>query len=313
MKRLHRYYAASHPPIAGTTLPKGAVVIHNFNARQPVHQIGQWAYGYAEYEQPLTNAEIEKFGLVYHAPRASYGEGYNIDDIERFTEEDAWKLSEEYMRCKGHSLYFVDFGGRFGYSMLVFRDGAYLHYANDYELHHNGTPRDELRKFYISKAESILFEDDEYAETPKSYLEYKRKKDYLHNHYGMLRPHISMFHVSEHERERPEGILDTIGFGYYADAEFVKRHVELYDELNIAFGRTTHDYNFWFGAFKYEMENHEYVINWQGDYDVLNVFGTIDYAATQRSLSECFEKLCFTEEQKRAYLDARESLLSEQE
>ena len=33
-------------------------------------------------------------------------------------------------------------------------------------------------------------------------------------------------------------------------------------------------------AFKHEMFNHEYSINWQADYDTLSAFGMIDYKST---------------------------------
>lgn len=74
---------------------------------------------------------------------------YTIRDIEALTETQAAAMAIESVTVKGHQVYFVDFGGYFGYSALVFADGHYIKYANDYELHHQGKSRDELREFYL--------------------------------------------------------------------------------------------------------------------------------------------------------------------
>lgn len=37
------------------------------------------------------------------------------------------------------------------------------------------------------------------------------------------------------------------------------------------------DYDFAVSAFEYEMDNHEYAINWQGDWDVVNCFVRCEY------------------------------------
>lgn len=39
----------------------------------------------------------------------------------------------------------------------------------------------------------------------------------------------------------------------------------------------TSDYEFAVSAFQYEASNHEYMINYQGDYDVVSCFGSIEY------------------------------------
>ena len=75
---------------------------------------------------------------------------YTIRDIEALTEEQAAAMAIETASVKGHQVYFVDFGGYFGYSVLVFADGHHIKYANDYELHHKDKSRDELQEFYLS-------------------------------------------------------------------------------------------------------------------------------------------------------------------
>lgn len=55
---------------------------------------------------------------------------YTIRDIEALTEAQAAAKQLEVTEIKGHQIYFVDFGGYFGYSVLVFADGHYIKYAN---------------------------------------------------------------------------------------------------------------------------------------------------------------------------------------
>ena len=61
----------------------------------------------------------------------------NITNIESLTYEEAKALAVETMRIKDHDCIFAELGESFGYSVLVFKYGMYIYYANDYELHHN--------------------------------------------------------------------------------------------------------------------------------------------------------------------------------
>ena len=60
----------------------------------------------------------------------------NITNIEKLTYEEAQKLAVETMRIKDHTCIFTELGESFGYSILVFKNGKQIYYANDYELHH---------------------------------------------------------------------------------------------------------------------------------------------------------------------------------
>ena len=62
---------------------------------------------------------------------------FNIDMISELTIEEAKELMIESMEIKEHKCFFVDFGGYFGYSVLVFKDKKHIHYADDFELHHH--------------------------------------------------------------------------------------------------------------------------------------------------------------------------------
>lgn len=57
-------------------------------------------------------------------------------------------------------------------------------------------------------------------------------------------------------------------------------------------------------AFLYEMNNHEYGINCQANYDVLSCFGTIEWVESDNP-KEYFEQLGFEKENRNAFMRAR--------
>lgn len=127
---------------------------------------------------------------------------YTIRDIEAMTEAQAAAMATEAATIKGHQVYFVDFGGYFGYSVLVFADGHHIKFADDYELHHAGKSRDELREFYLDSLNKKLFTADE-METVTNYQDKQAKEYYIRNYYGLRRDHISMFFCGpDKEREK---------------------------------------------------------------------------------------------------------------
>ena len=120
---------------------------------------------------------------------------WNIKEIENISENVAKYISEESMVIKGHKIYFVDFKGYFGYSVLVFKNHKHIKYANDYELHHKGLNKEELKKLYIEKCKNILFTEAEIKGPLKDYDEYDRKQYSLHNQYGMQKDYISVLNI----------------------------------------------------------------------------------------------------------------------
>ncbi len=241
---------------------------------------------------------------------------WNINEIESITEDEAREMCLEEMRIKDHMIYIVDFEGYFGYSCLVFRNNHHIYYANDYELHHSGKSREQLRERYIQKMNSILFTDSEFSAPLKSYGEYSRKMNYLINYYGLQTDYISAFQIFNKDKEEQEFkervksmTYNPVNCSYMNDSGFVKRHIKLWDELQKAETEALNDYEYQKSAFLYEMYNHEYGINWQADYDVISCFGKIGYH--YEDLNAYFKELQFTEMQKRAYLDARKQYFKE--
>ena len=241
-----------------------------------------------------------------------------IKDIETLLEIDAKAAALEVTEIKGHTIYFVDFGGNFGYSVLVFKDGHHIKYANDYELHHRGKTREELNELYKLSLAHKLYTDEEIAQPLKSYDEYTAKEYYLRNYYGLRRKHISIFCINpskeqqaEFERKTKTMVYDPVALAYYDDPEFVERHVELFAELEERYAATATDYEYQKSAFMYELGNHEYHINsYQGDWDTLSAFGKIEWHGQGIDARvQYYKELKFNDVQIRAFEDARKEFL----
>lgn len=250
------------------------------------------------------------------------GKKITIDEIETLTENDAKAAAEEIAEIKEHTIYFVDFGGYFGYSVLVFKDGQHIRYANDYELHHKGKTREELNALYKRSLAVKLYTDEEIAESLKSYDEYKAKEYFLHNYYGMRREHVSIFCINPSEKQKAEFERKTetmtynpVAFAYYDDAEFVKHHLELFETLVKRYSETATNYEYQKSAFMYELGNHEYHINYQGDWDTLSAFGSIEYHGEGYEARRLYyAELKFNDVQIKAFEDAiREFLIKADE
>lgn len=251
---------------------------------------------------------------------------YSIKEIEALTEAQAASLAEEKEHIKDHVVYFVNFAGAFGYSALVFADIRHIYYANEYELHYPGRLKDEpefereryskeeLKSIYIQKLEQKLFTDDEICAPVRDYDEYTRKAYYVRNYYSQRRDSVSIFGIfvgeegrkKERELERCRATMsfNPVALAYYQDKAFVERNIALMDSLNRARAQKKDDFEYWKGAFEYEMYNHEYTYS-EDDYSVLSVFGSL----TSDNRKDYFKQLGFSDIQKNAYLAARKKVL----
>lgn len=200
---------------------------------------------------------------------------YTIHQIETLTEQETAALADGKITIKGHAVYFVDLGDYFGFSALVFFDGAPIMYANEYGLHYRERTRGELRALYIKRMADKLFSDAEICAPVKSYAEYTQKAEYLVNLYPLRKPYISAFYIGDNAPDTTGMIYDPISFSYFAPEhlDFVKHHQALYAALRASYKAARKDFDFLKGAFLREMENHEYGYNWDGDEEVLIACG----------------------------------------
>lgn len=71
------------------------------------------------------------------------------------------------------------------------------------------------------------------------------------------------------------------------------------------------DFAFAEEAFYHEMAEHEYHINWQGNWDVCNCFGNVKYTEEDNELEQYFDQLGFEEQTRAAFFSARKKFLKD--
>lgn len=245
---------------------------------------------------------------------------YNIKTIEALTEEEAKRLAIESATIKNHNIYFVDFEGAFGYSVLVYKNSHHIHYANDYALHHPNRTKEFLHDYYIESLNHKLFTEEEIVEPLKDYDDYTAKSHYLHNYYHMQKDYISAFRIVTNETEEKAFAKEIenmhynpISFCYMHDKDFIAHQAELYNALQKAKNATADNFEYYVEAFRREMYNHEYCINWDADIDTLSAFGHLRsrFNEPEPTLNDLFDELNFTKTQRNAYLTARQRYFKE--
>lgn len=106
--------------------------------------------------------------------------------------------------------------------------------------------------------------------------------------------------LTENDTDKIYGLKGTGGFYLKKDADLIRAYFNKKDELP----ELMEDYEFAKSAFRYEMDNHEYAINWQGDWDVVSCFGNPKYSDTKDGID--YLKECgYGDTQFRAYVSAR--------
>lgn len=208
----------------------------------------------------------------------------NIKEIESLTLEEVKNNALEYMEIKEHDCFLIDFGGYFGYSILVFKDGKHIYHVNDYELHHHWIVkekgRDALREYYIREMNEKLYTDAEMMEEPSSYDEYEKKSYFLRNYYIMRYEHETIFFIgTDAERENRQKRIEKnypyynpVSFCYVSDPEIIDIQKKYLRVLKNAYKRFQNNPEIFREMVKKELANHEACITC--DYtDALDALG----------------------------------------
>jgi len=219
---------------------------------------------------------------------------FNIDMIRALTVEEARQMTLETMEIKEHECIFVDFGGYFGYSVLVFKNGKHVHYADDFELHHHHivkeSGKETLKQWYIDSLNRKLYTDAELLEDVKTYDEYEKKNYFLRNYYIMRYDYISIFGIGEeaqrkyNEARKIYTIYNPVSFCYVKDEKIVKTQSKILEHLEKAYEELKNNAETFREMVSRELANHEACI-------------TCDYEDTLDALGMSFEDL--TEEKQR--------------
>ena len=238
-----------------------------------------------------------------------------ISEIESLDENQVKEMTKEAIEIKGHTVYLADLGEFFGFSALVFCDGRHIYHANDYALHHSEMKDDlkALRDWYIKTMNGKLFTEDELRTPSDKYSERDAKAHFIHNYYPRRREHQTIYCKPEdaaewYKRDKDNAVFSPIAFAFFKpeDLEFVAHLNELYSEFNDC-NNPLRDYEHAKDAFRFQMFNHEYPINGQGDYDVINCFAPVSYRGDGTEIGQTG----WSDEIKRAYEDARREVMRE--
>ena len=97
----------------------------------------------------------------------------------------------------------------------------------------------------------------------------------------------------------------SIGYGGYMQRKDLPKLKEFTENDKI--NELMKDYDFAYEAIFYEMGNHEYHINWEGDYDVMSCFGNLIWI--DNDPADYFQQLDWEPQTIKAYLDARKAFL----
>lgn len=218
----------------------------------------------------------------------------NITNIEKLTYEEAKELAVETMRIKDHACIFAELGESFGYSILVFKNGRQIHYANDYELHHRWLVKEQgkeaLRDFYIKEMQNKLYTDDELLEDIKSYNEYDKKSYFLRNYWIMRYDYLTAFAIGKKNQEKLEEdkkeypFFNPISFCYVKDKNIIKNQLIYLNHIVEEFDKLKSSNDTFREMIRHELANHEACI-------------TCDYTEALNSLGIEYDEL--TDEQKK--------------
>lgn len=190
-----------------------------------------------------------------------------IKEIESLTYEEAKKLSTGEAVIKDHQVLFADLGQYFGYSVLVFKDGHHICYANDYELHHGHLVKTKgkgaLKEFYIQELNNKLFTDEELLGPVASYDEYQRKDYFLRNYRIMRYDCLSAFFIGDDQEKELDRkrknypYYNPVSFCYMKSPEPVDESVRFSKHLEATFKNLKEDSTIFREMVSRELANHE--------------------------------------------------------
>ena len=215
--------------------------------------------------------------------------------LQEYLNEDFVKeQTTDVIDIKGFTVYFLRIDIYQGLCCLVFKNGRQItqEVALNYKPYDKEIPCDEkLRKMYIKSMKNKLFTEKE-LQTVKDYSDYENKSYFLNNYYCKQVDYLSWFGIEvakgkydmncdSEKLKKKYTINNVVGFCYNlaTDQEFVNHMFELQSGLTKARMKNEESDEYMLQAFEYEMDNHEYAINWQGDWDVCSCFGNCTYGS----------------------------------
>lgn len=187
----------------------------------------------------------------------------NINEIRSMTIEDVKKVSIDHIIIKDHSCFFADLGEYFGYSVLVFRNGKHIYYANDFQLHHAGKDVKDLREFYIESLSRKLFTDSELLNPISTYSEYEAKNYFVRNYWIMQFDYLSIFGIGEEAKKEFDSkiskypYMNRYSFCYVNDENIILRQSKFMKNIEKEYEKLQNSLDTFREMIRKELSNHE--------------------------------------------------------
>lgn len=190
-----------------------------------------------------------------------------ISEIERLTYKEAKENAIEVIKIKEHDCVFINFEGYFGYSVLVFKNGKHIYYANDYQLHHSYTVKerglDGLRDYYIAQMNRKLYTNEELLEEIESYDEYDKKSYFLRNYWIMQYDYLSIFRFGREQEMKFEKAKkyypysNPVSFCYVKDESIVEEQLKYHVHISSQYEKLKNNISTFREMISKELANHE--------------------------------------------------------
>jgi hypothetical protein len=193
-----------------------------------------------------------------------------LEKIRNLTFSEAKEMALENISIKDHDCLFVNLGHDFfdfGYSVIVYKNGKQIYYANDYEIYHrfliNKQGIEALREYYIQEMNNKLFTDAELLEEIKTYDEYKRKNYFLLNLWIGRFEYVSACYIGDEGKKKL--IKEKIKFPYFnpvslcyvSDKNIIDQSVKYLRHLEKSYKQLQNNTDFFRSMIRTELVNHE--------------------------------------------------------
>ena len=195
----------------------------------------------------------------------------DINKIENISLEEARAIADEEILIKEHTCIFTDFkDNTFGYSVLVFKNGRHIYFANDYALHHRKLFKEQgkkgLRNFYIREMNSKLFTDEELLSGASSYEDYKKKNYFLRNLWIMQFDYVSAVRIKDKCKTLSEyTAFDPLSMCYLKDTSILDKQRTLHSSLHRSLVYQKNNPEMFRQMIRHELYNHEACITCSAD------------------------------------------------
>ncbi len=197
--------------------------------------------------------------------------------------------AKEKTEIKGYTVYLINMEVYHGLCALVFKNEHYI--TEDLNIWHHEEDEAKLREMYIDNLTHGLYTEEELGKVT-DYIDYQAKAYFICNYYCNQVDHLSWVGTeitkdkydmdADYDKlKKVYTVNNPVCIAYFKpqDKAFSDKIIELHNRLEKV--RENESEEYMESAFLYEMGNHEYMINWQADWDVCSCFGECTYGESK--------------------------------